>query len=78
MTAVAGVNELLAERAARLAREYAPRTHERRAAAALYAALVTTRTPAAARRALAGFATPVAQSVAAALLDAWEASRCQP
>lgn len=75
MTAAAGVNELLAERARQLAREYPPRTHERRAAAALYAALITTRTPASARRALAGFASPVARSVATALLDTWADDR---
>jgi hypothetical protein len=68
----AAVNELFAERAFQLAREHAPRSHARRAAAALWVALATTRTPAGARRAL-RFASPDTRAVAAALLDVWEA-----
>jgi len=65
-------NEQLAERARQLAIQYPPRTGERRAAAALWAALSTTRTTAGAIRALAGFASPDTRAVAAALLDRWE------
>jgi len=65
-------NEQLAERARQLAIQYPPRTRERRAAAALWAALSTTRTTAGAIRALAGFASPDTRAVAAALIDCWE------
>jgi hypothetical protein len=72
MTAAAAVSQQLAERARQLALEYPPRTHERRAAAALWVALATTTTTRTARRALAGFASPDTQAIAAALLDDWE------
>ncbi len=52
---------------ARLA-EAEVRRHERRAAAAVWAACVTSRTPEEARRALATFGTPETQSDAAQLL----------
>lgn len=51
-------NRALAELARADVERHRPRTPERRAAAALWAALVTTRTPDAARSALATFADP--------------------
>ena len=61
-------NTDLAARAAAIARQYAPRTPQRRAGAALHSALVTTGTPGAARRALA-FTDPVTAAAARELLD---------
>ncbi len=58
----------LADRARQLAREYAPRTPERRAAAALYVALTTTKTTDAARRALTTFGDPATRAAARELL----------
>ena len=58
----------LADRARQLAEQHPPRTPERRAAAAVYVALTTTRTTEAARRAL-GFADPVTRAAAAKLLE---------
>lgn len=72
MTAPGPVNEVLAERARQLAAQFPARTHERRAAAALWIALATTSTTRTARRALAGFASPDTQAIASALLDDWE------
>ena len=61
-------NAELAARAARAARQHPPRSPERRAAAACWAALVTTRTPDGARRALATFGDPANRAAAAELL----------
>jgi hypothetical protein len=61
-------NTVLAEAAVRLGRQHPPRTPGRRAGAAVYVALTTTRTTGAARRAL-GFADPVTRAAAATLLD---------
>lgn len=58
----------LAELARLEAERHPPRTRERRAAAALWAALVTTSTASAARSALAGFATAEACADALDLL----------
>jgi hypothetical protein len=66
--AVASVTAL-ADRARQLTRQYPPRTPERRAAAAVYVALTTTRTTDAARRALGTFGDPSARTDAAALLS---------
>jgi hypothetical protein len=60
-------NERLAEMARERAEDHPPRTPERRAAAALYVALDTTRTPGAARRAL-DFADDATRNGALALL----------
>ena len=62
-------NADLAALAVRLGRQYPPRTPGRRAAGMAYAALVTTRTPGAARRALGTFGDPDARAAAGALLD---------
>jgi len=62
-------NADLADRAARLARQHPPRTPERRAAAALHTALITTKTTDAARRALDAFTTPETRRGALDLLD---------
>ncbi len=59
----------LADRAARIVRQHPYRTPERRAAAMAWAAIVTTRTAGAARRALATFGNPVTRAAAATLLD---------
>jgi hypothetical protein len=58
----------LAEAARLEAGQHAPRTPARRAAAALYVALTDTGTVAAARRALASFATPEVQAAALELM----------
>ncbi len=63
------MNDVLADRARVLAERYLPRTPERRAAAALYTALTTTKTVDAARRALATFGAPVTRAAAVVLLD---------
>jgi hypothetical protein len=60
-------NERLADLARERAGRYPPRTPERRAAAALYVALDTTKTPDAARRAL-EFADKATRTDALALL----------
>jgi hypothetical protein len=65
-------NEHLVELAREHTERYAPRTPERRAAAALYIALTTTKTPDAARRALATFGTPQTRADARGLLDQLE------
>jgi hypothetical protein len=67
-----GGNRDLAERAARAAGQHPHRTPERRAAAMVYAAAMTTRTADAARRALATFGDPSARAAAAALLGRLE------
>jgi hypothetical protein len=61
-------SDVLAELAAAEATRFAPRTAERRAAAALWTALVTTKTVDAARAALAGFAVPEVSAAAIELL----------
>ena len=65
-------NAALADRAARLGRQHPPRTPQRRAAAALRSALVTTGTPDAARRALTTFCNPATAAAARELLDELE------
>lgn len=62
-------NADLASLAARHGCQYPPRTPGRRAAGMAYAALITTRTPAAARRVLGTFGDPAADAAARALLD---------
>ena len=68
-------NAVLASRVRQLAESHAPRTAERRAAAALFAALTTTRSAQAARRALGSFGDPATRAAAAAILDALEQDR---
>jgi hypothetical protein len=58
----------LADRAARIVRQHPYRTPERRAAAMTWAAIVTTRTTSAARRALGTFGDPAARPAALVLL----------
>jgi hypothetical protein len=65
----ASPNAVLADRAVRLGRQHPPRTPGRRAAAAVYVALATTKTTEAARKALATFADPVTRAAAATLLS---------
>ena len=60
-------SEQLAELARHAARQHPPRSRERRAAA-LWVALITTRTVATARQALTGFAAPQTQADADELL----------
>lgn len=62
----------LAERAAKVAAQYPPRTPERRAAAALHVALATTKTTGAARRALGTVRDSEARLAALALLGQLE------
>jgi hypothetical protein len=62
-------NADLAYKAVRLGRQDQPRSPGRRAAGMAYAALITTKTPDAAGRALGTFGDPVARRSAAALLD---------
>lgn len=62
-------NDQLADRARQLAETHPPRTPGRRAAVAVFVALTTSRTPDAARRALATFGTPQTQADARRLLD---------
>ena len=64
-------NAVLADRAVRLGRQHPPRTAGRRAAAAVYVALTTTKTTEAARKAL-GFAGPATRADALALLGQLE------
>jgi len=59
----------LADHARQLAREYPARSPERRAAAALHTALVTTKTADAARRALDTFGDASTRAAAQVLLD---------
>lgn len=59
----------LATLAVRLGRQHPSRTPGRRSAAMAYAALITTRTPAAARRALGTFGDPETRRAALDLLD---------
>lgn len=61
-------NAAVAARAAELARQHPPRTPKRRAAAACWAALITTKTPDGARRALATFGDPASRAAAAVVL----------
>lgn len=70
------MSEALAELARTEAERYRPRTHERRSAAVLWAALVTTPTPDAARLALAEFPDPRTVADAASLLDRLTARPC--
>ena len=63
-----GTNDALAELTRCAAVQHPPRTPERRAAAAARAALITTRTPEAALRALRTFGDPKTQADAAELL----------
>ena len=67
-------NKQLAERARQLAAGHPPRSRERRTVAALWAALSTTRTPAAARQALGTFTSGRVQADAALLLEYWQAT----
>ncbi len=62
----------LADRARQLAEQHPARTPERRAAAALYVALTTTKTTDAARRALGTFGDLATRAAAAALLGQLE------
>jgi hypothetical protein len=62
-------NADLARQAVRLGRQHPPRTPGRRAAGMAYAALITTKTPDSARRALDTFGDPFTRAAAAALLD---------
>jgi hypothetical protein len=57
-------NAVLADRASRLGRLHPPRAPGRRAAAMAYAALATSRTPEAARRALETFGDPAVRHAA--------------
>ena len=59
----------LADRARQIAGRYPPRTPERRAAAAVYVALTTTKTTEAARKALATFGDAATRADAVALLS---------
>lgn len=61
-------NGQLADLAVRIGRQHSPRTPGRRAAAMVYAALTTTRTPEAARRALSTFGDPATRAAAGRLL----------
>jgi hypothetical protein len=70
-----GGNRDLAERAARVVRQHPGRSPERRASAMAWAALVTTKTADAARRALATFGDPSARAAAAALIAQLEQER---
>jgi hypothetical protein len=63
------INETLANRAVQLGRQHPPRTPGRRSAGMVYAALITTRTPGAARRALGTFGEPAHRTAAVRLLD---------
>ena len=62
-------NADLADRARQVARSYPGRTPGRRAAAACWVALTTTKTPAAARKALGTFGDPVTHAAAAVILE---------
>jgi hypothetical protein len=62
-------NEQLADHLRQLAEQHPPRTPERRAAAACWVALTTTKSIEAARRALATFGDPETRLAAARLLD---------
>jgi hypothetical protein len=62
-------NAVLADAAIRLGRQHPPRTPGRRAAAAVYVALATTKTTEAARKALATFGDPVTRAAAVTLLE---------
>jgi hypothetical protein len=73
---VGAESRALAELARTEAERYRPRTHERRSAAVLWAALVTTLTPDAARLALAEFPDPRTVADAASLLDRLTARPC--
>ena len=68
-TSTVSPNAVLADAAVRLGRQHPPRTPGRRAAAALHAALVTTKTTEAARKALATFGDPATRAEARALLS---------
>ena len=67
-------NDALADLAAAEAERHDPRTPPRRAAAALWAALITTKTVDSARSALDGFTTPETRKAAADLLGRLAAS----
>jgi len=73
-----GGNKDLAERAALVVRQHPHRSPERRTAAMAWAALVTTRTTDAARRALGTFGDPSARAAAAALLSQIEQETSGP
>jgi hypothetical protein len=62
-------NAVLADAAIRLGRQHPPRSSGRRAAAAVYVALATTKTAEAARKALATFGDPASRAEARALLS---------
>lgn len=62
-------NEQLADLARERAQRYPPRTPERRAVGMAWAALLTSKTPAAARRALDTFGDPQTRAAAAVILD---------
>jgi hypothetical protein len=64
-----GGNRDLAERAARIVRQHPHRSPERRAAAMAWAALMTTKTADAARRALGTFGDADTRAAASQLLD---------
>jgi hypothetical protein len=74
----AGGNRDLAERAARIVRQHARCSPERRAAAMAWAALVTTKTAAAALRALGTFGDPSARAAVAGLLSQLEQETSGP
>lgn len=61
-------NDTLAARVAAIGRRHPPRTPERRAAGALYASLITTKSITAARKALATFGDAETRAAAAELL----------
>ena len=75
---VGGGNKDLAERAARVVRQHPHRSPGRRAAAMAWAALMTTKTPDGARRALATFGDPATRAAAAALLGQLEQETSGP
>jgi hypothetical protein len=62
-------NETFADRVVQIGRQHPPRTPARRAAGMAYAALITTKTPDAARRALSTFGDAGTRADAAAMLD---------
>lgn len=62
-------NDALADRVIQVGRQHPPRSPGRRAAGMAYAALITTKTPDAARRALGTFGDPLSRPAAAAMLD---------
>jgi hypothetical protein len=68
-TGITMTNADLARRVVQLARQHPPQTPDRRAAGMAYAALITTKTPDSARRALDTFGDPFTRAAAVVLLD---------